>query len=474
MSIDVDGRAMAATQALRRRRSCRTLGRLLAALPLVLASGCASGPLSQLIRPPSPHEQYAERLRQSGLDATALGRDWLTAATEALQRASDAELPFNETVFFAPDTPRAAAYRFALARGRQLSVTATIEGEPPARLFVDLFRLDDQAQPQHIASPALDSATLSHQVESDGVFVVRVQPELLRGGRASVVTRTLASLPFPVPSSTARPIDSVFGDERDAGRRTHEGIDIFAPRGTPVVAVRSGMAQPGTNALGGTVVWLQDAGRRLSYYYAHLDSTAITSTQRVSAGEVLGYVGNTGNARTAAPHLHFGIYAGGPIDPLPFVAADQLEPKPPGVTLPLGGLARVRPARIDLLSGSVGKATRLGTLQRGTMVAVFGAASTRIRVELPDGSHGYLPRDSLVEADTPLQRPRVSAGGVLRQRPLDTATPLGEIAAAQQIEVFGHFGDYDFVRTSNGQTGWLRRAAATGTDRVARQSSRLQ
>jgi peptidoglycan LD-endopeptidase LytH len=294
---------------------------LLGAAPLVLFSACASGPLSQLVRPPSPHEQYAEGLRQSGLDVTALGSDWLSAATEALQRPSDAALPFNESVFFAPDSPRAAAYRLALPRGRQLTVVATIEGEPPGRLFVDLFRLDDESQPQPIASLAVDASTLTHEVEADGTFLVRVQPELLRGGRVSVVTRTLASLRFPVPSSIARPVESAFGDERDAGRRTHEGIDIFAARGTPVVAVRSGMAEPGTNALGGTVVWLRDADRRLSYYYAHLDTTAITSTQQVEAGTVLGYVGNTGNARTTSPHLHFGIYAGGPIDPLPFVAA---------------------------------------------------------------------------------------------------------------------------------------------------------
>ena len=253
------------------------LGRWLAAAALAVSSACASGPLSQLVRPPSPHDQYADALRESGLDATALGRDWLRAASEVLQRPSEATLPFNEVVFFAPDAPRAAAYRFELARGRRLSVTATIDGEPPARLFVDLFQVDDGGLPQRIASLGGDAAALTHDVDADGAYVVRVQPELLRGGRVSVVTRTLASLPFPVPSSTARPVDSAFGDERDAGRRTHEGIDIFAARGTPVVAVRDGVAQPGTNALGGTVVWLQDGSRRLSYYYAHLDRTAITS-----------------------------------------------------------------------------------------------------------------------------------------------------------------------------------------------------
>lgn len=466
MLINNYGPSMASTAATRSRSSRRILVCLLGAAGLVLFSACASGPLSKLVRPSSPHEQYAEGLRQSGLDVTALGRDWLSAATEALQRPSDAELPFNESVFFAPDSPRAAAYRFALPRGRQLNVTATIEAEPAVRLFVDLFQLDDRSQPQHIASLAVDANTLSHEVDADGAFLVRVQPELLRGGRVSVVTRTLASLPFPVPSSTARPVESVFGDERDAGRRTHEGIDIFAARGTPVVAVRAGVAQPGTNALGGTVVWLHDATRRLSYYYAHLDTTAITSTQQVEAGTVLGYVGNTGNAQTTSPHLHFGIYAGGPIDPLPFVAADQPQPESPPETLLLGRLARVQPARLELLAGGAPKATRLGTLEGGTLLLVSGAVATWLRVELPDSTRGYVARQSLVASDTPLRRSRVPAGAVLRQRPVDTATPVGVIAEAHRVDVLGRFGDYDFVRASSGQTGWLRRVDPTELGRL--------
>jgi murein DD-endopeptidase MepM/ murein hydrolase activator NlpD len=439
------------------RMSPRAPGRWLAAAVLAVSSACASGPLSQLVRPPSPHDQYADALRQSGLDVTALGRDWLNAASEVVQSPSEATLPFNEVVFFAPDTPRAAAYRFELARGRQLSVTATIEGEPPARLFVDLFQVDDGGLPQHISSLDGDAAELTHDVDEGGAYVVRVQPELLRGGRVSVVTRTLAALPFPVPSSAARQVDGAFGDERDAGRRAHEGIDIFAARGTPVVAVRDGVARPGTNALGGTVVWLQDSSRGLRYYYAHLDSTAITARQRVAAGTVLGYVGNSGNARTTDPHLHFGIYAGEPIDPLPFLAADQDVPASPAPTLPLGSLARVQSRRLDLRAGGTPAAARLATLEAGTLLQVSGAVSTWIRVYLPDGTCGYVARQSVVAADTPLQRPRVPAGSVLRQRPLETAAPLGALDLAQQVDVLGRFGDYDFVRTSQGETGWLRR-----------------
>ena len=84
-----------------------------------------------------------------------------------------------------------------------------------------------------------------------------------------------------------------------------------------------------SNGLGGTVVWLHepDAGR--TFYYAHLDRQAFTEPRRVVTGDVLGYVGNTGNARTTAPHLHFGLYDDGPRDPLPYVQPDDVVPPLP-------------------------------------------------------------------------------------------------------------------------------------------------
>ena len=124
-------------------------------------------------------------------------------------------------------------------------------------------------------------------------------------------------------------MQSGFGVDRDAGRRQHEGIDIFAPRGTPVVAVVSGIAQPSSNGLGGTVVWLHEPDARRTFYYAHLDRQAFTEPRRVVAGDVIGFVGNTGNARTTAPHLHFGVYDDGPRDPLPYVQPDDVVPPLP-------------------------------------------------------------------------------------------------------------------------------------------------
>lgn len=107
-----------------------------------------------------------------------------------------------------------------------------------------------------------------------------------------------------------------------SGGRTHKGVDMFAARGEPMYAVQAGSATSSSNRLGGITVHLR-ANTGHTYYYAHLDSRAFSGTKSVEQGEVVGYNGNSGNARGGAPHLHFEIRpgGGGPVNPYPTVRA---------------------------------------------------------------------------------------------------------------------------------------------------------
>ena len=131
------------------------------------------------------------------------------------------------------------------------------------------------------------------------------------------------AIAMPVAGVRARQVADTFGAPR--GRdRTHQGVDIFATRGTDVVsATRGVVSSVREGGLGGRQVWvLGPAGQR--HYYAHLDDWApgLAAGDVVQEGSVLGSVGDTGNARGTPPHLHYGIYGdGGAIDPLPLLRA---------------------------------------------------------------------------------------------------------------------------------------------------------
>ena len=117
------------------------------------------------------------------------------------------------------------------------------------------------------------------------------------------------SLQMPVVGIQAYHLSNSWHASRDGGARKHKGIDIFAPKGTGVVAVADGIiSYIGVQSKGGQCLWLTTENGA-SFYYAHLDRWApgLYEGMEVRSGDLLGYVGNTGNARTTPPHLHFGV-----------------------------------------------------------------------------------------------------------------------------------------------------------------------
>jgi murein DD-endopeptidase MepM/ murein hydrolase activator NlpD len=127
------------------------------------------------------------------------------------------------------------------------------------------------------------------------------------------------TLVFPVAGKNSK-VGGYWGEYRN-GNRKHKGIDIFARKGTPVVAISDGVVTSVSNGgKGGKCVWIKSAKHPLTAYYAHLDRQKVYAGQVVKKGQVIGTVGNTGNARYTPSHLHFGIYTGqGAVNPLPYV-----------------------------------------------------------------------------------------------------------------------------------------------------------
>lgn len=116
---------------------------------------------------------------------------------------------------------------------------------------------------------------------------------------------------MPVVGVLWHDLQDSYGDPRSGGR-SHQGVDIFAPRWTEAVAVMDGtIADIGNGGLGGRSIWLRGNDGR-SYYYAHLEQWAdgIRRGARVRAGELIAFVGNSGNARSTATHLHFEVREG--------------------------------------------------------------------------------------------------------------------------------------------------------------------
>ena len=147
-----------------------------------------------------------------------------------------------------------------------------------------------------------------------------MQPPLYDEGEYSHAISIAPSLQFPVSGNKAK-AGSFWGDGRDGGKRSHEGIDIFAPKHTPAVAAADGyITGVKEGGIGGKTVWLRPTGKNYTLYYALLDKQTVSEGQVVKKGDVVGLVGNTGNAKHTPSHLHFGIYTwNGPIDPFPFV-----------------------------------------------------------------------------------------------------------------------------------------------------------
>ena len=186
-----------------------------------------------------------------------------------------------------------------------------------------------QTQPARAASDMVPVATAGESPAAPPrAPAIEAAP---RSAREAIGALTSRNLRIPVAGVAADRLVNTFNDSRALGRR-HDAIDIMAPRGTEVRAVDDGsIAKLFTSKAGGLTIYQFDPTQTFSYYYAHLDhyASGLAEGQPVRRGQLLGFVGSTGNASADAPHLHFAIarlgtdrawWKGDPINPYPLLA----------------------------------------------------------------------------------------------------------------------------------------------------------
>lgn len=157
-----------------------------------------------------------------------------------------------------------------------------------------------------------------------------IAPVVAPAPAVGAVPPVVAQLLIPVAGISASQLNDTFNQARDAECR-HEALDIPAPKGTQVLAVADGkIVKLFDSKPGGLTVYQFDTSEKFAYYYAHLDRYAagINEGTALKRGDLIGYVGTTGNADPATPHLHFAIFAlspdkqwwkGSPINPYPLL-----------------------------------------------------------------------------------------------------------------------------------------------------------
>ncbi|MEX2443335.1 MAG: M23 family metallopeptidase [Alkalispirochaeta sp.] len=449
-------------------------------------------------QPRESHQTYRDALTRLGVAETAMGEAWINAAAQVMDESSGVTPPLTETVHFDPRDPAAVSYWFPVTRGRR--VVIDLEAEH-TYYFADVFRLAGDAgdngsemeMEELVASRPEDENQIIFEAQANGFYLLRIQPELLRGGRFQVSISESASLAFPVEGASQDDIWSYFGDGRDAGSREHHGVDIFAPRGTPVLAVSdSEVVRVGERDRGGNIVTLRDDARNIMLYYAHLDEQLTTTGTRVSAGDVIGTVGNTGNAITTPPHLHIGIYQGGwrrPVDPWGyFVDPPRVTP----VAAPEGSADRigqwiVPPAdvvadqRVPVAASTVARvqnrnpylrgagdtfagaesepdpelqppAMRTIAIDAGTPLLVVGVSGTHVRVRSLNGAEGFLPvsdgwMESSAEDITLSERRRV--------RDIVSGDTFATLEEGETVARIADIGGGEVVRLDSGRVAVL-------------------
>jgi murein DD-endopeptidase MepM/ murein hydrolase activator NlpD len=403
----------------------------------------------------SAHEKYADGITDAGLQQTRLGRLWFAAAEKSLAQPVSITLPYKEAGYYPAENPGASGYIFSARRGELLQVNVTTVPSGGFLYFIELWEPGtDGKSPEFLAAADTSSYKIEYEIEKDGRYILRMQPELLHGIEYSLSITTAPSLAFPVRESDKPRISSLWGADRDGGSRSHEGIDIVAKFRTPVVAAADGqVTRVNENNLGGKVIFMRPEGKNYSLYYAHLDSQIARPGQEIRTGDILGLIGNTGNARTTIPHLHFGIYSSaGAVDPLPFVERNRPAPKNISVSPDnINKYLRTQSVATVYISPST-KSAVLEKMETGHVMKVTGATENFYKIKLPDDREGFINGAALTSKN--LRNLTLKSATRLLDSPSLAAAAKTTIRDGTQVTILGQYEDFYLVSYENWE-GWI-------------------
>ncbi|WP_165593566.1 M23 family metallopeptidase [Aequorivita soesokkakensis] len=354
----------------------------------VLISSCKEEirKVADIVIQPTAREAYERNFSKK--DSLLL--QWKNAFENSKRDSIQITLPYSESGVFSEENFNVYSYNIQLKEGERIVVE--VEKQPDSALvFIDLFqaKTDSLKIFNHLKSSEDKKSIISQEIETSGFYKVIVQPQMKLQFPFVLKIYTEPLYVFPVSGGNSKNIQSFWADPRDTGSRSHEGVDIFADRGTPVIAISDGIIDSaGERGLGGKQVWLRDGlfGKRI--YYAHLDKIAVSEGEKVKIGDTLGFVGNTGNAKDLPPHLHFGIYkAKGAVNPLPFIKKTEIQTSemPSSITK-----AITLKNNADVRKGPAAVFKQFGSLKKNDTLIVLGKNQKWFHIQTSDSLKGYV------------------------------------------------------------------------------------
>ncbi len=365
---------------------------LILALAITICSCEQVQKVADVVVKPTAREKYERDFQKNDF----LYLNWKIAFEEAKNDSIQILIPYSEVGIFSAEENLVYSYDVQLKEGETIFVNV----EKPTdslQVFIDFFRRekDSISTLKFIKSAEADSAFFSSEVEKSGDYKIIVQPQLGVQFPFQMKIYLQPTYIFPVSGGGNKDVGSFWADNRDGGKRSHEGVDIFADKGTPVVAVTDGIIiNTGERGLGGKQVWLRDGVFGKSIYYAHLDSIGTTDGKRVKAGDTLGFVGNTGNAKTTPPHLHFGIYKGsiGAINPYPFIKKTEIQTVDDSIDFNKAYISR---NRVEVTKTSIAGFKVLGNLKKNDTISILGKSEDFFHIQSKSGLKGFISEKSV-------------------------------------------------------------------------------